>query len=765
MAQVQVSQALPLSLQERRKLRNRPPVWLIPHLSDDYNRQFIYLLQAYDPVWDKIVGVYPFRTLESLELMLSDLKAQNLWPLVSPNPVYVPKEFWAEYRRIAYFDPEATVNLAVRYDLLKDEAIYTFNLLVMDIDSPFRSVLPAWRELQELLSLYVGYRVFKTKSGRFRAYLKLEGTKDLKRAKELLAIIYAFFERKGLNPDPTFVGRLNHPVFYEDYPFYRYELIESVEGELPFYDLYRRVKKLQKKFKLWRFNGRSLTEEIWGKKVPKSKQTDKEDKILKAPAFRRKLKMERLDVEKLFEMAVRTLASKHSSYRYIHVIQPAIGWAKYLELDRAFVTELLVSLLGENKRKDVEKGWKYARELEFTVPGEVRWFGRKREDWEEEVISFLVREREIERQELIKRVFFNQKWLCDLIMEGLIEKGIIISKFVRYGRGRPKKVFALSCTFGLSLRKAVSFELTEAIRTADFKGQVKSVGEQERDFNHLTNSLLERVIGGGWKREIEKRLEVVSYDNTCSGGNMGVSVDGVILKVLAGRRLSFDLFLLSGRVVKDAWVAKFSEEKRKVVVSGEVFSFQDLASFNFRGKEAVRFYKEILPELPPSSFLDRFEGKTIYIYPYGASPEKWTLVRAYPYQFLLHRVERVRMPDGSVRKFHSYQFRYKLSLSAYTFFNPYPEELIKEGEPVGPHRAGNWREDARELVSYIKEEFKRSGEKELLLTLALKDGREITGVMQKYEGYKKLRFVLKVPQNPIKKIAIFKHAVDDFWME
>ena len=68
-------------------------------------------------------------------------------------------------------------------------------------------------------------------------------------------------------------------------------------------------------------------------------------------------------------------------------------------------------------------------------------------------------------------------------------------------------------------------------------------------------------------------------------------------------------------------------------------------------------------------------------------------------------------------------------------------------------------------MSYIKEEFKRSGEKELLLTLALKDGREITGVMQKYEGYKKLRFVLKVPQNPIKKIAIFKHAVDDFWVE
>jgi hypothetical protein len=123
------------------------------------------------------------------------------------------------------------------------------------------------------------------------------------------------------------------------------------------------------------------------------------------------------------------------------------------------------------------------------------------------------------------------------------------------------------------------------------------------------------------------------------------------------------------------------------------------------------------------------------------------------------------MPDGSVRKFHYYQLRYKLSLSAYTLFNPYPKELIKEGAPPSPHRAGNWREDARELVSYMKEEFKERGKKELLLTLALKDGREITGVMRKYEGYKDLRFVLNAPQNPIKKIIIFKHAVDDFWLE
>jgi len=508
MAQVQVSQALPLSLQERRKLRNRPPVWLIPHLSDDYNRQFVYLLQAYDPVFDEIVGVYPFRTLESFELMLSSLKDQNLLPLVSPNPVYVPKEFWIEYRRIAYFDPEATVNLAVKYGLLKDEAIYTLNLLVIDIDSPFEKVLPVWRELQELLGLYVGYRVFKTKSGRFRAYLKLEGTKDLKRAKELLAVIYAFFERKGLKPDPTFVGRLNHPVFYEDYPLYKYELIESAEGEFPFYDLYRKVKKLQRKLNLWSFRGKNLTEEFWGIKAPQ-KQSGKECRLIKAPGFRRKLRKELLDNFELWKRAVISLAQKHSSYRYTYVIQPAVGWAKYLELPRNEVIEFLVELLGEEKRKDIKKGWKYARELEFNLPESVCWAGRTREEWEGIVIAELQFKGSVSRQELLKSVFFNQKWLCDLVMEGLVKKGLVVSSFVIYGRGRPRKVFSLAEKMRVPLRKAVGCEwVTQGpleLSVHDHNKQNFVVGGGE-DFSHHNNSLLERVMGGGWEEKEDRRV-------------------------------------------------------------------------------------------------------------------------------------------------------------------------------------------------------------------------------------------------------------------
>jgi len=61
---------------------------------------------------------------------------------------------------------------------------------------------------------------------------------------------------------------------------------------------------------------------------------------------------------------VSSLSRKRSSYRYVLVIQPAIGWAKYLELSEYEVKEFLVGLLEERKR--------YARELEFPVPESVK---------------------------------------------------------------------------------------------------------------------------------------------------------------------------------------------------------------------------------------------------------------------------------------------------------------------------------------------------------------------------------------------------------
>ena len=467
--------------------------------SRSYRQQFCYLVQLYDPELGVPVGVIPVRTQPTFEAVLEEAKNFNLYPLVLPQPVYVPQSFWEEYRGAE--TPEEKSSLVKEYGLLQDTSIYRFKTVVVDVDSNFEVVYPIWEELRERLALRAGYQVYITKSGRFRAYIYLsDGTKDLKRAKELLAIIYAFFERRGLKADRSFVWRLNHPVFYEEFPLYSYELVEEAGGEVAFFPLYRKVKRLQREFALWTFGEKNLTEEFWGIKAPQKKPGEK-CRIVKAPAFKRRLKRELLDNFELWKRAVISLVQKYSSYRYTYVIQPAVGWAKYLELPRDELIEFLVELLGEEKRKDVEKGWKYARELEFNLPESVCWAGRTREEWEGIVIAELQFRGSVSRQELLKSVFFNQKWLCDLVMEGLVKKGVVVSNFVIYGRGRPRKVFSLAEKMRVPLRKAVGCEwITQAVLKLSTHGHNKQnfVVEGRDDFSQYNNSLFERAMGGGW---------------------------------------------------------------------------------------------------------------------------------------------------------------------------------------------------------------------------------------------------------------------------
>jgi len=478
-------------------------------LSKRYNKQSCYIVQLYDPSIRAPVGIIPVRTLPTLKAVLKDLESQGLYPLILPQPVYVPQRFWELYRKASKGEKTA---LAKEYGLLKDSSIYRFETVVIDIDSPFESVYPAWEELKERLNLRHGYQVYRTKSGRFRAYIYLlDGTKDLKRAKELVAIIYAYFESKGLNPDPSFVHRLNHPVFYEEFPLYDYRLVEEEGGRIHFFRLYRSVKKLQKELKLYTFKGRNLTEEIWGRKPPAEAEREKREcRIVKAPAFVRKLEREKLDVFELWKRAVVSLSRKHTSYRYTYVIQPAVGWAKYLELSESQVNDFLVELLGESKRKDVEKGWKYARELEFTVPESVKWAGRTREEWEGEAVAYLQFKREVSRQELLKEVFANQKWLCDLIMDGLVSKGLVAFSFVVHGRGRPRKVYSLTEEARIPLRRAVGFDWIdqETLELSRFYSNKQNfVVGGEPDFSQENNSLEERAMGGGWIGAEDKREE------------------------------------------------------------------------------------------------------------------------------------------------------------------------------------------------------------------------------------------------------------------
>ena len=113
-------------------------------LSKGYNKQSCYLIQLYDPRIKAPVGVIPVRTQPTLENVLRDLEKLGLYPLILPQPVYVPQPFWEEYR---YSSNRS--ELVKKYGLLKDSSIYRFETVVIDIDSPFDSVYPAWNELRK----------------------------------------------------------------------------------------------------------------------------------------------------------------------------------------------------------------------------------------------------------------------------------------------------------------------------------------------------------------------------------------------------------------------------------------------------------------------------------------------------------------------------------------------------------------------------------------------------------------------------------------
>jgi len=768
-------------LEKEKRVKGRVGREKAKEFSNGYNDQPCYLVQLYDPAIRAPVGVIPVRTLPTLNGVLEGLKSRNLYPLMLPQPVYIPQRFWELYRKASKGEKAA---LAKEFGLLRDESIYRFETVVIDIDSPFESVYPAWEKLKERLSLKLGYQVYRTKSGRFRAYIYLlDGTKDLKRAKELVAIIYAYFEAKGLNSDATFVHRLNHPVFYEDFPLYDYRLVEEEEGRIHFFKLYRSVKKLQRELGLYTFKGRNLTEEIWVKKPPVKKK--KSCRLIKVPAFVRRLREDVLDNLELWKEAVISLFRKHGSYRYTYVIQPAVGWAKWLELPEEEVTEFLVGLLGEKKGKDVEKAWRYARELEFVVPERTVWLDKTREEWEGEVIGYLRFRRRAYRQELLKKVFKNQVWLLEEILGRMEREGRLRSYFEKRGVGRPRKVYEVAEEFVQPLRKVVGSEWTlQELISGQSPVLVSNTKLSccRKEFSLFNNnSLFERAMGGGWKGGVYTGITVNNaVGSSRIGGNFvsrgdelksvpsgspASSFDEFVFKKLCEGRFSFDLYELSGKKRRSVRALSFSSSDKTLRLStGVMVPLSRLARLNFKGREAVRFYKEIVPYLPEGGCLGSFVGKTIYVYPYAAPPERWELVRCGPYFFVLHGVEYVKSGAGKPRRVHSYSLLFKIATSAYTLFRPYRSELIALGEPLMPHEAGKWREASKEVTWLMLEEFKKRRKRALLVTLALKDGREITGVLRKRGGCSGFYYTLLDPENRREKIFVFKHAVDDFWV-
>ena len=422
-----------------------------------------------------------------------EAKALGYGVLLLPNAVEIPKEAWAEYRKLRK-KGESTLEVAVRYGILKEESLAEIKLLVLDLDNPYEKVRKYWGEFIETFGIK-GYQLERSKSENLKAFIPLtpiltekglawyrpsekhnNGHTHLENARELLGIWIAWWQRKGIQADVSFFFNLNHPVWYPEIEINgKVSKIEEVKGEYAgtLYDLYKRAKDVQAREKLYGFKiGKTwlnLTAYFWGDKLPVRpedyKRQIQERQKVKVPWFIKLLyenKAEQeekekeisqtaeINVEALYEKSVFALASKHDSYRFIHVMLPAVGWAKYLGLCQSYVYDVLKEAIPDKKNfdRDFKIAWNKAWELEFKVQRRER---RKRDlvsylertklsDWTNKARKYLKERKRAYRQEILYDVFKGQKWLCDSVLNYLAERGEIRFEKEIHGRGRPRKV-------------------------------------------------------------------------------------------------------------------------------------------------------------------------------------------------------------------------------------------------------------------------------------------------------------------------------------
>jgi hypothetical protein len=475
--------------------------------SKKYKKDEAYLLMEVeeDATGKKrILDIRPVKTIETILKIITDIGTilyqtdnnVSISYLYTPNPVQIPEDYWRRYKHTR--DPEERKKLATRYELLTDKKILNISSIVLDIDSPFEEVYPVWKELVEKLGLK-GYVVFKTKSGRFRAYIKVSGTyndgtktfkltphgkaknrrKHIINAYEIQYILASYFEKRGLKYDSSFVGRLNHPVWIEEREVFdegKSQLYEIKEGEIPFYTLYNRVKKLQREEELWKYKGEDIKnllkkkeEEIQGTKTSqqttgtqqttgaqqtkqqttqkttqqtiqkttqqttqKTQQTNKQRKIKT-----KTIKLKKTNEEKL-EEAIEVLTEKHKTHRFTRIMLPVVGWGKFLGLDKDTVYHLLRKHLITKKNfdEDFEKAWKYGDPLEFS-------YGEDLLVRIEKYLNEFVNASEKFRLDLLE-LFSSEADYYDT-ERYLLAGGYIEEEFrKRGGRGRPRKVIKIT---------------------------------------------------------------------------------------------------------------------------------------------------------------------------------------------------------------------------------------------------------------------------------------------------------------------------------
>ena len=434
-----------------------------------YKELYYYVALILDENF-KVRDARIFAKKPTLEAIRRKARKQKRFILVSPNPVKIPKEFWEEYKKAKRSTKR--VRLIQKYELLKDEnAFYTE--LIWDLDSPYSKVEEAFKNfLRDLEIEKEPFLIQLEETASYRGRLRIpiaislnavkkarNGHTHLENIKEVLSIVAAYFQQKGINVDLTFIDRPNHQIWDKEVNpkegKYRIREVVPAKERIKFYDLYRRLKELQREkglYYLKRGNKEVNLTAYFGWREEYKKPQKSKTKVLKVPKFiAERLKDRALsnleeDVKLYYwKKAVKSLASKYWHHRYNKVIRPAVGWAKYLDLDRYEVESYLKEVLSDrDSRKndhDIEVAFREAPELEFKLPQGIKTLDFKA--IVRETLKVLSTKGAVPRQELIK-LLGHQKWLVDLIMNALEKVGLVSHHFEKEGRGRPKKVFHLT---------------------------------------------------------------------------------------------------------------------------------------------------------------------------------------------------------------------------------------------------------------------------------------------------------------------------------
>lgn len=441
------------------------------------------------------------------------LSLSNFYVLFHPNPVKLPKSFYKEFFKRK--TGRERLSVSKKFGVLKEERIKRIETLILDVDSPFTEVYPVWKELQELLPL--SGDIYRTKSGRFRAVIKLSiplfperktrnGKTNYENVKETLEKIGEFFQRHKLNFDRTCVDRLNHPIWLE-----RGEELVLEGEEVNFYRLYGEVKRKLSKHQ----NIRSLSLRS-GESRRKNFFPVKKSKIKGIHCSQVK-DSDRIHHSFLaWRIFVKSLSRKYTGRRFFKVMVPAAAAANTLRIDWEIVEETLNNLLSDRNPKKTQKDLETVRKS--GIRAKYLPFPDKAKKTAE-VIKYIAERGEVPQQELCKKVCFNQMWLTKEIVNPLLEAGILREKREKLtkGRGRKALIFSLNIPAEVILSKSKK-EYRKAIKPFPEKYQrllkeVKdcTVRREERrgEKNLLINSLSTPPVGGYLLKESLRRRQSI----------------------------------------------------------------------------------------------------------------------------------------------------------------------------------------------------------------------------------------------------------------